>query len=163
MKKTMTAIALFAVLLISVSAHSGRVYEAAEGYKAPAFTVSNSDSTLSLADLKGRYVLLTFWASNDAASRVSAGNYDNYAEKADEEQLCFVSVNMDRSENLYNEIVRRDNLNAKSQFRVKDDDASKIKEEYHLENGFNTYLIDPSGRVIATNPSEPTLTQVLRN
>ena len=82
MKKTMTVIALFAVLLITVSAHSGRVYDAAEGYKAPAFTLSKSDSTVSLADLKGRYVLLTFWASSDAASRVSSGNYNSFANKA---------------------------------------------------------------------------------
>lgn len=163
MKKTMTVIALFAVLLITVSAHTGRVYEAADGYKAPAFTLSKSDSTLSLADLKGRYVLLTFWASNDASSRVSAGNYNSFAEQANEEQFCLVSVNMDNNETLYNEIVRRDNLNAKSQFHVQGDEASRLKEEYRLKNGFNSYLIDPTGQVIATNPSELTLTQVLRN
>lgn len=163
MKKTMTVIALFAVLLITVSAHTGRVYEAADGYKAPAFTISKSDSTLSLADLKGRYVLLTFWASNDASSRVSAGNYNSFAEQANEEQFCLVSVNMDNNETLYNEIVRRDNLNAKSQFHVQGDEASRLKEEYRLKNGFNSYLIDPTGQIIATNPSELTLTQVLRN
>lgn len=163
MKKTMTVIALFAVLLITVSAHSGRVYEAAEGYKAPAITLCKSDSTLSLADLKGRYVLLTFWASSDAESRVTAGNYNSFAEKAEEEQFCLVSVNMDCNETLYNEIVRRDNLNAKSQFQVKGEDVSTVKEKYHLENGFNSYLIDPTGQIIATNPSEMTLTQVLGN
>ncbi len=159
----MTVIALFAVLLITVSAHSGRVYDAAEGFKAPAFTLSKSDSTVSLADLKGRYVLLTFWASSDAESRVNAGNYNSFANKAAGEQFCLVSVNMDRNENLFNEIVRRDNLNAKTQFHVQGDEASTLKEEYHLKNGFNSYLIDPTGKVIATNPSELTLTQVLRN
>ncbi len=59
MKKTMTIIVLFAVLLITVSAYPGRVYEAADGYKAPAITLTNSDTTMSLADLKGRYVDLT--------------------------------------------------------------------------------------------------------
>lgn len=90
----MTIVALFAVLLITVSAYSGRVYEAADGYKAPALTLSNSDTTLSLADLKGRYVVLAFWASNDAASRVEAGELDAFAMNADEEQFCLVSVNM---------------------------------------------------------------------
>ncbi|MCI9607179.1 MAG: TlpA family protein disulfide reductase [Muribaculaceae bacterium] len=159
----MTIVALFAVLLITVSAYSGRVYEAADGYKAPALTLSNSDTTLSLADLKGRYVVLAFWASNDAASRVEAGELDAFAMNADEEQFCLVSVNMDRSENLYKQILRRDNLKAGAQYHVNADEADKISEAYHLNNGFKSFLIDPEGRIIATNPTSVTLTQVLRN
>ncbi|MDE5688005.1 MAG: TlpA family protein disulfide reductase [Paramuribaculum sp.] len=163
MKKTMTIIVFFAVLLISMSAYSGRVYEAAEGYKAPAFTLAKSDTTVQLADLKGRYVLLSFWASCDAASRVDAARYSDYARSADEERFCLLSVNMDRSERLFREIVRRDNLSAETQFHVTGDVASRIAEDYHLADGFNSYLIDPEGQVIATNPSAEILTQVLRN
>lgn len=159
----MTIIVLFAVLLITVSAYSGRVYEAADGYKAPALTLTNSDSTMSLADLRGRYVVLTFWASNDAASRVEAGELDAYAANVDEEQFCLVSVNLDRSEGLFREIVRRDNLKAGAQYHANADEAVKIKEAYHLNNGFKSFLIDPEGRIIATNPTSVTLTQVLRN
>ena len=158
MKKTMTIIVLFAVLLITVSAYPGRVYEAADGYKAPAITLTNSDTTMSLADLKGRYVVLAFWAS-----RVEAGELDAFAANADEEQFCLVSVNLDRSENLFREIIRRDNLKAGAQYHVNKDEAVKITEAYHLDNGFKSFLIDPEGRIIATNPTSVTLTQVLRN
>lgn len=163
MKKTMTIIVLFAVLLITVSAYPGRVYEAADGYKAPAITLTNSDTTMSLADLKGRYVVLAFWASSDAASRVEAGELDAFAANADEEQFCLVSVNLDRSENLFREVIRRDNLKAGAQYHVNKDEAVKITEAYHLDNGFKSFLIDPEGRIIATNPTSVTLTQVLRN
>ena len=43
------------------------------------------------------------------------------------------------------------------------DEAVKITEAYHLDNGFKSFLIDPEGRIIATNPTSVTLTQVLRN
>ncbi len=66
----MKVIVLFAVLVISVSAYSERVFEAAEGYNAPSMTIENSDTTLSLADMKGRYVIVTFWSSADADSRL---------------------------------------------------------------------------------------------
>lgn len=109
----MTVIVLFAVLLITVSAYTGRVYDAAEGYKAPVFTLAKSDSSeVNLADLRGRYVLVNFWRSNDVESRLSAASYNDAAKQFDEERFCLLSVNLDRSERLFREIVRRDNLSA---------------------------------------------------
>ena len=62
----MFVVALFAVLLVSMSAHTERVYEAADGFKAPDITIENSHSSVSLSDLKGKYVLVSFWASSNA-------------------------------------------------------------------------------------------------
>lgn len=39
------------------------------GDKAPAFTLRNNEQMLTSQQLKGSYVLLSFWASYDAASR----------------------------------------------------------------------------------------------
>ena len=66
----MFRIVLFAVLLFSVSANTERVYLSADGYKAPFFQVSAMDgsSSKNLADLRGSYVLLNFWAAKDAPS-----------------------------------------------------------------------------------------------
>lgn len=153
----MFIIALFAVLLVSMSAHTERVYEAADGFKAPDITVENSYSALSLSDLKGKYVLVTFWASSNAQSRISAARYNDFSKSQDEERFCLLSVNFDRSERLFREIVRRDNLSAKSQFYVSGNNAETIFEDYHLYNGFQSFLIDPQGKIVATNPSNSTL------
>ena len=53
----MSIIALFAVVLVSLSAHSGRVFEAAEGYKAPGLELEYHGKSLNLDDKKGRFVL----------------------------------------------------------------------------------------------------------
>ena len=157
MKKTISIIVLFAVLVISVSAYSGRIYEAAEGYKAPLFTVEKSDTTISLADLRGRYVLVNFWSSADAQSRMRANQYDALSNDLSQEQFCQLSVNLDRSERLFREIVRRDNLSAKSQFHVSDGEAACISGAYHLNEGFNSFLIDPEGRIVELNPDIETI------
>ncbi len=161
MKKTLSIIVLFAFLVISASAYSGRVYEAAEGYKAPLFKVENGDTAVSLADLRGRYVLVNFWASNDAQSRLRANNYDALSSEIPTERLCQLSVNLDRSERLFSEIVRRDNLDVKSQFHVSDGEAAEISGSYHLSEGLNSFLIDPEGRIVEMNPSIQSLHTIL--
>lgn len=157
----MFIIAIFAVLLASMSAHTERVYEAADGFNAPDLTVDNSHSALSLSDLKGKYVLVTFWASSNAQSRISAARYDDFSKSLDEERFCLLSVNFDRSERLFREIVRRDNLSAKSQFYVSGSNAETIFENYHLGNGFQSFLINPQGKIVATNPSNDTLKKIV--
>lgn len=156
----MKVIVLFAVLVISVSAYSERVFEAAEGYNAPSMTIENSDTTLSLADMKGRYVIVTFWSSADADSRLRAYRYDEAAKRLPQERFCLLSVNFDRSERLFREIVRRDNLSAENHIHVDGSQANRIIHDYRLTEGFKSLLIDPKGRIVAMNPSIETLTKM---
>ena len=156
----MKVIVLFAVLVISVSAYSERVFEAAEGYNAPSMTIENSDTTLSLADMKGRYVIVTFWSSADADSRLRAYRYDEAAKLLPQERFCLLSVNFDRSERLFREIVRRDNLIAENHIHVDGSQANRIIHDYRLTEGFKSLLIDPKGRIVAMNPSIETLTKM---
>lgn len=156
----MKVIVLFAVLVISVSAYSERVFEAAEGYNAPSMTIENSDTTLSLADMKGRYVIVTFWSSADADSRLRDYRYDEAAKLLPQERFCLLSVNFDRSERLFREIVRRDNLSAENHIHVDGSQANRIIHDYRLTEGFKSLLIDPKGRIVAMNPSIETLTKM---
>ena len=156
----MKVIVLFAVLVISVSAYSERVFEAAEGYNAPSMTIENSDTTLSLADMKGRYVIVTFWSSADADSRLRAYRYDEAAKLLPQERFCLLSVNFDRSERLFREIVRRDNLSAENHIHDDGSQANRIIHDYRLTEGFKSLLIDPKGRIVAMNPSIETLTKM---
>ncbi len=162
MKKTMSSIVLFVVFLISVSAHTGKVIDAAEGYTAPFFTLEQNDTTVSLAEMKGKYVLLTFWASSDASSRIACREYTEFAKNIEtEKQFCHVAINFDRSERLFNELVRIDGFNTKTQFYVQDEIAFRLKKDYHLENGFQSFLVNPQGQVMAINPSTTHLTKIL--
>lgn len=159
----MSIIVLFIVFLINVSAHTGKVIDAVEGYTAPFFQLEQDDSTLSVAAMRGKYVLLTFWASSDAPSRIACNNYTDFVKSIGDEGKHFshFAVNFDRSERLFRELVRKDGLDSKAQFYAQGEKADRVIKDYHLEKGFQTFLIDPQGRVIARNPETKHLTQIL--
>lgn len=162
MKKTMSIIALFTVVLVSLSAHTERVFEAAEGYNAPLFTLTKGDNQpkVSLADMKGQYVIVNFWSSLDPESRMNAGMYDRLAR---EQRLSLISVNFDRNEGLFREIAGRDGLNEDSQWHVEGDVARQLVNDYDLVDGnMRSFLIDPQGRVVAVNPDGTAVASIVR-
>lgn len=153
----MMFIAIFAVVLISLSAHSGREFEAAEGYNAPLFsltdTTGDSARVVSLADMKGQFVLVHFWDSCNPSSRINAIEYDRFAARCgSEQQFVLLSVNLDDNEALYREIIKSDKLNEETQFHVAGTDALRLIDAYNLQQGMNSFLLSPEGRVIAVNP-----------
>jgi hypothetical protein len=106
--------------------------------------------------MKGKYVLLTFWSSADAESRISNLTYDKIA-KTYKGSLEYVAVNYDHSPRVYGEIKKIDDLRQSSQFRDNKGSSSSIYTDYRLAQGFNSYLIDRNGTIIAINPTSQQL------
>lgn len=129
----------------------------AVGDKAPALAVAEADSMVSLAGLKGKYVLLNFWNSTDAPSRRAANIYTAWKRAHPDTDLKVLSVNFDESDNLFTEIVRRDGLIADDQFHVRGDFARAIFNNYGLNRGYGALLVDPEGLIVAHNPTEADL------
>ncbi len=161
MKKTLSFIAFFAVLIFIASSFTGKVVDATVGYVAPSFVLENEDSTINVGDINEKYLLLTFWASSDARSRISCREYMELAQDRESQDVNHIAVNFDRSKRLFEEIIKRDGLCAKTQFYVQGDNAERLKNIYHLDKGFVTLLIDKQGKVIAKNPSKETLKQLM--
>lgn len=164
MKKAMSIIVFFAVLLLLGSAATNNAIDGVKGFQAPIFKVERNDSVVSLDDMRGHWVLLQFWSSSDAPSRIAGKQYTAIEQKLNDgqsaERFHLLSVNMDRSERLFREIVRRDGLSAETQFHIEGNRANQLINDYHLESGMQSFLIDPSGRIVAKNPTEQTLTQL---
>lgn len=158
MKKSLFSIVTLAFLILFTSAYSITPADGRVGYQAPDFKVSNSDTTISLQRMKGKYVLLTFWSSTDAESRISNMRYDKAAGRS--EKFVHLSVNLDRSKNVYNEIIKVDNLAKATQFYCNDAIKSKISKSWRLNNGFASFLIDPTGKIIEENPEISKLAQI---
>lgn len=165
MKKTMLFIALFTVVLSSLSAHTEREFEAVEGYSAPLFslTQTNGDasSTVSLADMKGRYVLVNFWDSQNPSSRIAAIEYDRFAKRDLKQQFALLSINLDSDERLFREIVRSDKLSEETQCHVAGEVAKRLIADYNLQHEPSSFLIDPQGRIIAINPGIKQLNETI--
>ncbi len=151
MKKPLIFLALLVILAISLSAYTPRVIAPEKGYTVPALSIESNDSVISLSDFRGKYLLLTFWASTDAASRIRCNEYESLVDQ--NAKVRQLSVNLDRNERLFKEIVSNDNLNPAHQHNLSPSKADGVLAEFNLNSTLKTFLIDPEGRIISVNPS----------
>ncbi|MDE5608557.1 MAG: peroxiredoxin family protein [Muribaculaceae bacterium] len=158
MKKAILFIASFAILIISLSAFTDKASAPVIGYKAPELVLQQDNQAMTLSSFKGKYVLLNFWTTSDADSRMKCNFYDDIT--SDKDNLSLISVNLDSSSALYREIVKRDGLNTESQFHMEGTQAAKIHEVYRLNKNLKSFLIDPTGRILAVNPDAQRLAAI---
>lgn len=123
--------------------------------------IANDSVNVSLEKLRGRYVLVNFWDSSNAVSRIVAGEYDRFMHKNTHKPFELLSVNTDADPTIFNEIVKKDNLDRNTQFHISDAKTKNMSSNYRLDNGFSSYLIDPQGKIVAVNPSVETLERFL--
>lgn len=150
MTKTLFAIVTVAFLIVFTSVGSTEVVDSKVGHEAPQLELDGRAGKMSLQSHRGGYVLLTFWSSDDANSRVKNLQYDRAADK--KEGVVHLSVNFDRTENLFEEICKMDNLSQGTQFYCNDEQRMRLLELWRQENGYSTFLINPEGLIVAVNP-----------
>ncbi|MDE6207006.1 MAG: redoxin domain-containing protein [Muribaculaceae bacterium] len=161
MKKTILLIIIFVGVLVCAVGYADSKYRTSIGRPAPALWLpADGDAPeTTLSENRGHYVLLNFWNSTDAASRRAANTYTAWLRAHPGTDTRLLSVNVGDNEALYREIVRRDRLIDSTQHHLGDDLARAVSDSYGLKDGLGTVLIDPSGRIIAHNPSECNLPQ----
>ena len=161
MKKTIIIAALSAIVFIASSATDRNAFGTTPGSVAPMLVVNDCDKAFSLESMRGRYVLLSFWSSTDAPSRVAMNLYQKAASKGRiSDSVVCMAVNLDSSESLFREIVRRDGLDIKSQIGAAPSDVDRIVTDFDLGAGYGTFLIDPEGRISALNPKIEDLNKI---
>lgn len=158
MKKSLIKIVTLGLFFIFASAYTGNPDDNKVGYMAPNFTLSNAQDTMTLQREKGKYLLLTFWSSDDVPSRLSNIRYDRATRKMG---IRYVAVNYDRSRKIYQEIVKVDSLRESTQFYDQEGKGSNLYASYRLDQGLKSYLLDPTGKIIAENPSNQQLAKIV--
>lgn len=186
----MILIVAFAFLWISLSATSDERRVAAYGEEAPAVVMSRSDSLVALESFKGKWTVLSFWSSTDPVSRLAQnriaavvrasrlGTSDSIEGRNDAEiefktpagvyslgnrtPVEVMSVNFDSNESMMAATVRLDNLLESSQGRVtSNDEISRLRQAFAMEQGLRTFLIDPDGKLVMADPDEASLRLLL--
>ena len=153
---------MLALVLLFSSAFNPVETGLKEGKQAPKLYVENTAGKVTLQELKGQYVLLNFWAGYDAMSRMQNVRFAREIDKAELENISLVSVSFDTNRKVFEETIKRDGLNAATQFYDKDGSRSDIFDNYRLNKGFASYLISPEGVIIAKNPDPEHLTNLIR-
>lgn len=166
MKKLLALIASFAIMLVTASAFVDKRQEASLGEGSPMLVVNSGDSLVSLDSFQGCWVILSFWSAADARSRMTQNDVAVFMRShklpAQAGKVEVVSVNLDRSERLMEEIVKIDNLDENSQFRI--DNASMAEyaiQAYRMNEGLRTFVINPEGKLVAADPSVDDLKRII--
>ncbi len=132
---------------------------------APDFKIQSMSAERSLAelsDMKGKYVLLSFWASYDAHSRMQNASLSNVLRSASRnENVEMVSVSFDEYQSIFKETVRKDQIVTPTCFVETKGESSGLFKKYRLGRGFTNYLLDENGVIIAKNISAAELSAYL--
>ncbi len=152
MKKSIVSVMLTALMLMATSGLTRNNGGVADGQFAPNIVLNNDSVKTTLQDMRGGYVLLTFWSSDDAGSRIQNTQYSAWVRENGLTNLRHVSVNFDEKPELFMEIVRLDDLDQYGQFNVSGMEAEAIANDYGLAAGYGSVLIDPRGRIVSLNP-----------
>ena len=125
-------------------------------------SMSAGQPLAELSDMKGKYVLLSFWASYDAHSRMQNVSLSNVLRSASRnENVEMVSVSFDEYQSIFKETVRKDQIVTPTCFVETKGEYSGLFKKYRLGRGFTNYLLDDNGVIIAKNISAAELSAYL--
>ena len=125
-------------------------------------SMSAGQPLAELSDMKGKYVLLSFWASYDAHSRMQNASLSNVLRSASRnDNVEMVSVSFDEYQSIFKETVRKDQIVTPTCFVETKGESSGLFKKYRLGRGFTNYLLDENGVIIAKNISAAELSDYL--
>lgn len=120
----------------------------------PDVAVSNMESSqFNLSTLKGKYVVLSFWASYDANSRIQNVQLSNALKSCPNDNIEMVSISYDDFESIFKETIRKDQIVASNVYFDERGAESDVYRNYKLNKGFKNYLLDENGVILAKNIS----------
>lgn len=125
----------------------------APGLTAPALNLENGNGQTSLAEMRGNYVVLNFWSASDPQGRMNVRIAQSQIENLGEnDKIRQIAVNADDSERMFSAIVRNDNMNPDLQYYVSGKKAEQVIDNFSIDKGVRTLLINPEGKIIEINP-----------
>jgi thiol-disulfide isomerase/thioredoxin len=135
-----TVVVLFATVTGLCSLRS---VNAADAIVAPAFTLPTQTAAVTLSDLRGKVVLVDFWASWCGPCRQSFPWMNEMHEKYHSQGMEIIAINVDQEAALAAEFLTALPAN----FTVAFDPEGKTAEAFNVMGMPSAYLIDQTGKI----------------
>lgn len=137
-----------------------------EGDVAPDFKIeptstSSENSEFALSQMRGKPVLLTFWASYDPQSRIQNIELSRALENLSP-GVEMVSISFDEYNSIFKETIRMDQINLSNAYLVTEGDESNLFKTYKLNQGFKSFLLDADGVILSDNVTAAQLPTLLK-
>ncbi len=132
------------LLLVLVLPAGSKTTRAMVAVPAPNFKLPTQNGTVSLEELRGKVVLVDFWASWCGPCRQSFPWMSEVAERNAAKGLVVVAINLDKSREPADSFLRQ----FSPSFIVAFDPAGKTAEAYNVEAMPSSYLVGRDGRVV---------------
>lgn len=132
------------LLLVLVVPAGSKTTRAMVATPAPNFKLPTQNGTVSLEELRGKVVLVDFWASWCGPCRQSFPWMSGLAEQNAAKGLVVVAINLDKSREPADAFLRQ----FSPPFIVAFDPAGKTAEAYDVAAMPSSYLVGRDGRVV---------------
>lgn len=121
------------------------------GQAAPDFTMATIDGkTIKLSSLRGKYVMLDFWASWCQPCRMENPNVLRVFNKYKNRSFTILGVSLDKDPVAWKQAVAQDGLNWAQASELKDFESPTVRA-YQVEAIPASFILDPAGKIIAKN------------
>jgi thiol-disulfide isomerase/thioredoxin len=134
------------------------------GQQAPEFSIpALSGKPIALSALKGKYVVIDFWASWCTPCRAANQKIKPLYEKYKNKGFEMLSISMDDKKDLWTNAVTKDGLPWLQASELSGIKSSAVAKAYSVTSLPTVFLLDQDGKVIAQNISEKELEEILHN
>jgi thiol-disulfide isomerase/thioredoxin len=140
-----------------IKAELERAMRLMTGAVAPDFAQATPEGKeLKLSDLRGKYILIDFWASWCGPCRRENPNVVRMYEQYKDKGFDILSVSLDNSRERWLQAIEQDKLSWKHVSDLKGWENT-VAQMYEVQGIPKTFLIDPQGKIIATDLRGPSL------